>query len=374
LAALIFRLHPPCPWASASDQAKAIASQSDKLMSTLHDFQQQETRRMREWEQRVEAMVRAKGGTVSAKEFQRIVNVVFHDVEAASYDKLHREMWESLEIVFDQLASDVLANRSSDHQLTLADVGCGTGLATEFLLKSALGPRIDGLAMIDTSEEMLSRCRGRSAGWSVKPKFVRGQLDAVPDGAADMLVASSLLHHLTDLIGFCRDVERVLRPGGFFVHIQDPLRGSESNENYLSRRATYDAWLAARRRSVARLPLKCWKWLNRKFSAVVKRGYLHEVNKRLIGQGVIRRPLTPREIWSITDLREKDLPISAVDGISPEELRSALPGFHNVGVYTYSFFGTMSSHLPAHLADEEKRLFETQSPDGIRLAGVWQRV
>jgi ubiquinone/menaquinone biosynthesis C-methylase UbiE len=343
-------------------------------MSTLQDLEEQETHRMREWAQRVEAMVRTKGGTVSAKEFHEIVNVVFHDVEAASYDKVHREMWESLQIVFNQLADDVVQNIPEDKHLTLVDVGCGTGLATEFLLRSVLGSRINNLMMVDTSNEMLGKCRTRSTNWPIKPGFIRGQLETVPDNAADMLVASSLLHHLTDLIGFCRHVERVLRPGGFFVHIQDPLRGSESSKEYLRRRASYEAWLAAQRRSVSNFTTRCWRWLYRKLSGGAKRGYIYEVNKRLIAKGVIRVPLTPKEIWSITDLREKDLPISAVDGISPEELMSALPDFRKVGVYTYSFFGTMSSHLPPHFAQEENRFFAERSLEGTRLAGVWQRI
>jgi ubiquinone/menaquinone biosynthesis C-methylase UbiE len=342
-------------------------------MSTLQDFEEQETRRMRGWEQRVEAMIRAKGGTASAKEFHEIVNVVFHDVEAAFYDKLHREMWESLQIVFDQLADDVVQYHEQDQKLTIADIGCGTGLATEFLLRSDLASHVSALMMVDTSNEMLARCRDRSINWPVKPEFAHGQIEIVPDNAADVLVASSLLHHLTDLIGFCRHVERVLRPGGFFIHIQDPLRGSEFSEDYLKRRAIYDAWLARQRRSLGNLTVRCWKWLKRKLPGVVKQGYLHDVNKRLIAQGIIRVPLTPKEIWSITDLREKDLPISAVDGISTEELASALPSFRKIGVYTYSFFGTMSSHLPPHLAQEEKRFFVEKSLTGTRLAGIWQR-
>ena len=342
-------------------------------MNTLQQLEEQETRRIVEWERRVEELVRSKGGSVSAKEFQSIVNVIFHDVEAISYDQLHREIWESSKLVFDKLAEDASAMLPAADRLTLVDVGCGTGLATEFMLRTPLGPRIRELLMVDTSNEMLSRCKVRSNSWPTKAQFIHGQIDAVADCSADLLVTSSVLHHLTDLVGFCSHVRRVLRPNGVFIHIHDPKRNGESNEDYQRRKESYLKFLKARRRSLLRLPVSGWNLFVRRFNAFFKRGYLDEVNRRLISAGVVTKPLRPREIWSITDLRAGDLPISAVDGICTDELTVALDGFEPVSIYTYNYFGVMRSHLPPHMADEEIRLFARNCPDGIRIAGVWKR-
>jgi hypothetical protein len=42
------------------------------------------------------------------QEFQRVVNLVFHESEASVYDSVHRDMWSSLPQQFGLLASDYL--------------------------------------------------------------------------------------------------------------------------------------------------------------------------------------------------------------------------------------------------------------------------
>lgn len=77
-------------------------------------------------------------------------------------------------------------------------------------LYAASGPEV---------EERLERCPGLS--------YVAGDafdLSRYPDGSLDLVWGQAALHHLAhDLSGLCREVRRVLKPGGRFVFIFEPL-------------------------------------------------------------------------------------------------------------------------------------------------------
>jgi hypothetical protein len=46
---------------------------------------------------------------------------------------------------------------------------------------------------------------------------------------------------------------------------------------------------------------------------------------------------------------------------------------HCLALFTYAFFGVLSSNLPDHLAKEESRLFAAGSWEGTLMAGAWSK-
>jgi SAM-dependent methyltransferase len=345
-------------------------------MGALQDLENAETAQLAQWEQRLERVIRAKGGTVSAREFQRAVNVLFHDAEAGTYDKIHREMWDSLPPVFERLATDVAAASDAENHWTLLDVGCGTGLATDFLLATALRPRLTTLRMLDTSKVMLNSCRARAENWAIPTEFIHGEIDTLAGNSADLIVTSSVLHHLPDLVSFCKHVVQVLRPGGFYLHLHDPCRGALESPSTIRRSARLVAVRKQKRARSISLPARITRGITerirRLFRSDYAAEYLDEVNRRLIAAGLIKKPLSPHEIWSVTDLRLGEMPYAAADGISMDELAVALEGMELVSSWTYGFHGVLSSNLPPELEHEERRLFEERSNEGMFLAGVWR--
>lgn len=94
---------------------------------------------------------------------------------------------------------------TSDSELSLLDVGCGTGANLEMLAKygSAEG--------VDVSDEALEFCRAKGL------KVEKGLAESLPypDGAFDITTALDVIEHLDDDIAGLKEMHRVTRQGGY---------------------------------------------------------------------------------------------------------------------------------------------------------------
>src|SRR3954447_14591084 len=102
-------------------------------------------------------MMRKHGVTCTPEEFHAAVNIAFHKYESEHYDEGHRDMWDSLPTQFSLLTGDCLRQIGLPARMNALDIGCGTGLASDCLLRTELGKRIASINLLDTSAAMLSR-------------------------------------------------------------------------------------------------------------------------------------------------------------------------------------------------------------------------
>jgi ArsR family transcriptional regulator len=109
-------------------------------------------------------------------------------------------------------------------ELTLADVGCGTGYMAE-----ALAAHRGRLILIDRSEPMLARARERLTHAQAQLEFRQGSTEALPlaDGEVDGLVCGLVLHHLSELDRPLAECFRALKPGGRAVALELHPHGEE---------------------------------------------------------------------------------------------------------------------------------------------------
>jgi ArsR family transcriptional regulator len=93
---------------------------------------------------------------------------------------------------------------------TVADLGCGTGNASELL-----APLVGRVIAVDQSQPMLSAARKRLEGVR-NVEFVKGELSALPlaDASVDACVCVLVLHHVERPEAALAQMHRVLRPGG----------------------------------------------------------------------------------------------------------------------------------------------------------------
>ncbi len=96
---------------------------------------------------------------------------------------------------------------------TVADLGCGTGDASE-----RLAPVVQRVLAIDREPAMLDAARKRLEAFD-NVEFVSAELDDLPieAGSLDAAVLMLVLHHQQDPQSIVSEVRRVLRPGGRLV-------------------------------------------------------------------------------------------------------------------------------------------------------------
>ena len=99
---------------------------------------------------------------------------------------------------------------SGDEDLTILDLGAGTGRFSP-LLAEAFGAKVIG---VEPSEKMRTQAQANASHPRVT--YVAGYCDAIPadDASFDAVFLSMVLHHFPDIPAACREVSRVLRPGG----------------------------------------------------------------------------------------------------------------------------------------------------------------
>src|SRR5262249_54160222 len=97
--------------------------------------------------------------------------------------------------------------------LSLLEYGCGNGIAAVLLAR--WGARVTAL---DLSTEYLAEARQRATINRLPVSFVHADGEQRPFGRAsfDRVWGNAILHHL-DLERACRELYRVLRPGGIAV-------------------------------------------------------------------------------------------------------------------------------------------------------------
>lgn len=159
--------------------------------------------------------------------FVRKLNEIFYDVEAEQYDERHPEVvegdadwWRARGA---ELLPELRAEVGGGAGLRILDVGCGTGFIPG-VLADLLAPG-DLLVGLDQSAGMLARARAKVGG-DGRCRLVRGDAAGLPlrPGSVDLVTVNSFLHHVCDYRAVLREIDRVLRPGGYLVLAHEPDR------------------------------------------------------------------------------------------------------------------------------------------------------
>ncbi len=103
--------------------------------------------------------------------------------------------------------------------LNVLDLGCGSGVYLQYLLKQG----INQATCIDYSLDMVNIVKSKLEQWETKVQvnaYVQDLNSGLPsesDSCFDLVISPLMIHYLEDLNPLFQDVERVLKPGGYFV-------------------------------------------------------------------------------------------------------------------------------------------------------------
>lgn len=316
-------------------------------------------------------LLQKTGSTLTPEQFQERINIVFHDFEAQHYDAMHTDMWGSLQEQINLLVDDLLASKSFENQkLHLLDIGCGTGLSTQILLESRLGKYIDRLTLLDTSPNMLQKAEAKAKTWGKPYRTINGYLGEVQE-QFDIIIISSVLHHIPDLETFLQQVDKALHSGGILIHIQDPNGDYINSEIYLQRKKEYEKVLSTipkKRKLTDWIPKSTLKFIKR---LLHRKDYIDLINDQLLKEKTIKKRMSADDIWSVTDIHVETPTDSVNKGISLQFLKSQLKNFDLIQMRSYGFYGFLKSDLIEAYQQKESQWIAEHQLNGRNISCVW---
>lgn len=314
-------------------------------------------------------LINAKGIEKNPQVFHEQINIVFHNHEAKKYDEIHQEMWESLPLQYNLLINDLNTSFQDLKDLKLLDIGCGTGLSAELLLSTPLGTSIKEITLLDTSSEMLSKACKRVRRWGKKTEIVEGDIRRL-DGKFDVVLISSVLHHIPDYMAFLKQVSDLHNENGILIIIHDPLKESLMSKIYQSRCEEYTNYLKYHptKKSIITRGLSKLKRVFR------KKDYIADVNKELLSKGIISEALSEVELWSVTDIHVEGLPYSSNIGVSKSRITESLIDYQLLSFRTYAFYGSLQSNLKGKFKQLELELIRAKDDQGRNLSSIWRKI
>ena len=164
--------------------------------------------------QRLWPLIREQiAGTNGAEQDERRLKSVLSKRRSKS-----EEFFASASGQWDRLREDLFGDRFHLHallalidpDLTVGDLGCGTGQVSEMLAS-----HVAKVVAVDGSTDMVQAARKRLKGLH-HVEVRRGNMEALPvdDGQLDVAVVALVLHHLPEPARALAEVHRVLKTGG----------------------------------------------------------------------------------------------------------------------------------------------------------------
>ena len=164
--------------------------------------------------QRLWPLIREQiAGTNGAEQDERRLKSVLSKRRSKS-----EEFFASASGQWDRLREDLFGDRFHLHallalidpDLTVGDLGCGTGQVSEMLAS-----HVAKVVAVDGSTDMVQAARKRLKGLH-HVEVRRGDMEALPvdDGQLDVAVVALVLHHLPEPARALAEVHRVLKTGG----------------------------------------------------------------------------------------------------------------------------------------------------------------
>ncbi len=141
-----------------------------------------------------------------------------------TYAKSRQLSAETVALWMDAVAEFLLPDGkpagAAGEQLTILDLGCGTGRFTVPLAK-AFGAKVVG---VEPSEKMRRQAETNASHPQVAYLPGSAEVIAYEDASFDAAFVSMVIHHFRSLAEVCQELRRILKPGGW-VFVRNDFKG-----------------------------------------------------------------------------------------------------------------------------------------------------
>ena len=130
---------------------------------------------------------------------------LFYKYLSRVYDQVNPFIWT------EEMRDEALSLLEFEDEMTVLDVGCGTGFATEGLLE-----HVDEVYALDQSEHQLEQAYEKFGKRAPPVQFHRGDAERLPfaTDTFDVVWSSGSIEYWPDPVAGLREMRRVAKPGG----------------------------------------------------------------------------------------------------------------------------------------------------------------
>ena len=152
----------------------------------------------------------------------KIINRVFHDFDADTYENEHPEIYDLERASWKELMEGPLAPIVSKQDVVILDIGTGNGFVIDVITPFVLPTHT--VIFSDISQKMVDIVSEKFKNHDFKKEFIVTEAAHIPypTESIDLITVNSVLHHIPNHEEFLAEAKRLLRPGGALLIKHEP--------------------------------------------------------------------------------------------------------------------------------------------------------
>ncbi len=241
--------------------------------------------------------------TVNFDDFVKKANEIYFNLEPEAYDDKHPEISEFEIERWNNLARKYFLTNKT---LQVLDLGSGSGFVADHVCQNL--KKEDTFVFADVSEKMLEYCKKRFKNKFVcklEFKQINSKLLDFPDGYFDIVTMNSVLHHIPDTENILKEINRVLKINGHLIIAH------EVNRDFFKHKILWTNYRIMRilKNKGAFIESLCshlgligfYEHYLRSINVGGGDELLDGVNKELMNQKIIHKPLSPSKLGLVME-------------------------------------------------------------------------